>query len=152
MAERRDRCHNVELLHPDERPSFIGVKELHMQRGLLEEFSRRALQVDEVRSEPGFLPDLQNILTICLHRLSMLGSPGPVFLRKASDHEPRQQDDIDIHRNPWLCRWCWGDYFLALLTNVVEGIAVRKPSKTQPCCETQKREKAEAREDIDMAE
>jgi hypothetical protein len=44
-----------ELLRP-----FIGVKELHIDPGLLEELSR-ALQVDEVGSDPGFLPNLQSI-------------------------------------------------------------------------------------------
>ena len=44
-----------ELLRP-----FIGVKELHIEDGLLNEVSR-ALQVDEVESDPGFLPNLQQI-------------------------------------------------------------------------------------------
>ena len=41
--------------------SFIGVKELHVCGGLMEELSK-ALQVDEVGSNPGFLPDLQDIV------------------------------------------------------------------------------------------
>jgi hypothetical protein len=41
--------------------SFNGVKVLHVYGGLLEELSR-ALQLDEVGSEPGFLPDLQHII------------------------------------------------------------------------------------------
>ena len=41
--------------------SFIGVKELHVCGGLLEELSK-ALQLDEVGSNPGFLPDLQDIV------------------------------------------------------------------------------------------
>ena len=41
--------------------SFIGVKELHIKEpALLEELSR-ALQVDEVGLDPGFLPNLQSI-------------------------------------------------------------------------------------------
>jgi hypothetical protein len=44
-----------DLLRP-----FIGVKELDIGRELLEEFSR-ALQVDEVGSDPGFLPNLRSI-------------------------------------------------------------------------------------------
>ncbi|KAF8269995.1 hypothetical protein EI94DRAFT_1724050 [Lactarius quietus] len=40
--------------------SFIGVKQLNVDHGLLEEISR-ALQVDEVGSHPGFLPELQQI-------------------------------------------------------------------------------------------
>ena len=41
--------------------SFIGMKELRVCGGLLEELCR-ALQVDEVGSNPGFLPDLQDIV------------------------------------------------------------------------------------------
>ena len=41
--------------------SFIGVKELHIDGGLLKEVSR-ALLVDEVGSDPSFLPDLQYIV------------------------------------------------------------------------------------------
>ena len=40
--------------------SFIGVKKLYIYNFLLEELSR-ALQVDEVGSDPSFLPDLQSI-------------------------------------------------------------------------------------------
>jgi hypothetical protein len=40
--------------------SFIGVKELYIYNGLLEELSR-ALQVDEVGLEPEFLPNRQTI-------------------------------------------------------------------------------------------
>ena len=40
--------------------SFIGVKKLYIYNVLLEELSR-ALQVDEVGSDPSFLPDLQSI-------------------------------------------------------------------------------------------
>jgi hypothetical protein len=40
--------------------SFIGVKELYIDKRLLEELSR-ALQVDEVGSDPGFLPNLRSI-------------------------------------------------------------------------------------------
>ena len=40
--------------------SFTGVKELRIHDGLLEELSR-ALQVDEVGSDPGFLPNLKSI-------------------------------------------------------------------------------------------
>ena len=40
--------------------SFIGVKELYIDDALLEELSR-ALQVDEVGLDPGFLPNLQSI-------------------------------------------------------------------------------------------
>ena len=40
---------------------FIGVNELHIDNGLSEELSR-ALEVDEVGSEPGFLPNLQHII------------------------------------------------------------------------------------------
>ena len=42
--------------------SFIGVKDLHIYAGLLEELSR-ALQEDEVGSDPGFLPNLRSIYT-----------------------------------------------------------------------------------------
>ena len=42
--------------------SFIGVKELRVYVGLVKEVSR-ALQVGEVGSEPGFLPDLHNIVS-----------------------------------------------------------------------------------------
>jgi hypothetical protein len=44
-----------DLLRP-----FIAVKELHIYNELLEELSR-ALQVDEVGFDPGFLPDLRSI-------------------------------------------------------------------------------------------
>ncbi|KAN0133875.1 hypothetical protein V8E53_008307 [Lactarius tabidus] len=44
-----------ELLRP-----FIGVDQLHIYPGLTEELSR-ALQVDEVGSDPGFLPNLRSI-------------------------------------------------------------------------------------------
>ena len=40
--------------------SFIGVKKLRINHMLLEELSR-ALQVDEVGSDPGFLPNLQSL-------------------------------------------------------------------------------------------
>ena len=40
--------------------SFIGVKELHINNTLFADFSR-ALQVDEVGLDPGFLPNLQSI-------------------------------------------------------------------------------------------
>jgi hypothetical protein len=40
--------------------SFIGVKELHIDRVLLEELSR-ALQLDGVGLDPGFLPNLRSI-------------------------------------------------------------------------------------------
>jgi hypothetical protein len=40
--------------------SFIGMKELHVEKVLLEELSR-ALHVDEVGSDPGFLPHLRSI-------------------------------------------------------------------------------------------
>ena len=41
--------------------SFIGAKKLYIDSGLLTELSR-ALQVDEVGSEPGFLPNLEHIV------------------------------------------------------------------------------------------
>ena len=41
--------------------SFVGVKELLIGTGLLEELVR-ALQMDEVGPDPGFLPDLQEIV------------------------------------------------------------------------------------------
>ena len=41
--------------------SFIGMKELHIQIGLLENLAP-ALQMDELGSDPGFLPDLQEIV------------------------------------------------------------------------------------------
>jgi hypothetical protein len=40
--------------------SFIGVRNLHVSEGVLDELSR-ALQVNEVGLEPGFLPHLQNL-------------------------------------------------------------------------------------------
>ena len=40
---------------------FIGVKKLYIRRGLLGELSR-ALQLDDVGSDPGFLPHLEEIL------------------------------------------------------------------------------------------
>ncbi|KAI9440444.1 hypothetical protein H4582DRAFT_2097302, partial [Lactarius indigo] len=40
--------------------SFIGVKKLHICGGLTDELSR-ALQVDEIGLDPGFLPDLQEL-------------------------------------------------------------------------------------------
>ncbi|KAI9440446.1 hypothetical protein H4582DRAFT_1463396 [Lactarius indigo] len=40
--------------------SFIGVKTLHICGGLTDELSR-ALQVDEIELDPGFLPDLQEL-------------------------------------------------------------------------------------------
>ena len=43
--------------------SFIGVEELHLCPGLLEELSQ-ALQADEVGSNSGFLPNLQNIICV----------------------------------------------------------------------------------------
>ncbi|KAH8988310.1 hypothetical protein EDB86DRAFT_3081698 [Lactarius hatsudake] len=42
--------------------AFIRVKELHISAALSLELSR-ALQVDEARSDPGLLPDLQNIVS-----------------------------------------------------------------------------------------
>ncbi|KAI9457245.1 hypothetical protein BJY52DRAFT_1187454 [Lactarius psammicola] len=42
--------------------SFIRVKELHICSALLQELSR-ALQVDEVGSDPGFLPGLQELVS-----------------------------------------------------------------------------------------
>jgi hypothetical protein len=42
--------------------SFIGVKELHISNSLSEELSR-ALQVDEIGSDPGFLPALQELVS-----------------------------------------------------------------------------------------
>ena len=44
-----------DLLRP-----FIAVKKLIISSGLFDELSR-ALQVDEVRSDPSFLPNLQSI-------------------------------------------------------------------------------------------
>ena len=41
--------------------SFVGMKELHIGTGLLEELAR-VLQMDELGSDPGFLPDLQEIV------------------------------------------------------------------------------------------
>ena len=41
--------------------SFVGVKKLHIEAGLLEELAR-ALQMDELGSDPSFLPDLQEIV------------------------------------------------------------------------------------------
>jgi hypothetical protein len=40
--------------------SFIVVKGLHTHKGIWEELSR-ALQVDKVGSDPGFLPNLRSI-------------------------------------------------------------------------------------------
>ena len=40
--------------------SFIGVKWIHIDEALLEELSR-ALEADEVGSDPGFLPNLRSI-------------------------------------------------------------------------------------------
>ena len=40
--------------------AFVGVKKLYIRRGLLGELSR-ALQLDEVGSDPGFLPHLEEI-------------------------------------------------------------------------------------------
>jgi hypothetical protein len=64
-----------ELLRP-----FIGVKELHIDHELLEELSR-ALQLDEVGSDPGFLPHLQsitaeeNLFTSFIHTRQIVGRP-----------------------------------------------------------------------------
>ena len=44
-----------DLLRP-----FIGMKWIHIDEALLEELSR-ALEVGEVGSDPGFLPNLQSI-------------------------------------------------------------------------------------------
>jgi hypothetical protein len=41
--------------------SFIGLKEVQIQDGLLQELSR-VLEADEVGSEPGFLPNLEHIV------------------------------------------------------------------------------------------
>jgi hypothetical protein len=41
--------------------SFVGMKELRIETGLLEDLAR-VLQMDEVGSDPGFLPDLQEIV------------------------------------------------------------------------------------------
>ena len=60
--------------------SFIGVEDLHIDHELLEELSR-ALQVDEVGSEPGFLPHLQFItaeddkFTSFIHARKVVGRP-----------------------------------------------------------------------------
>ena len=43
--------------------TFVGVKELHIYRELMEEVSR-ALQVDEIGLDPEFLPNLQSIYAL----------------------------------------------------------------------------------------
>jgi hypothetical protein len=64
-----------ELLRP-----FIGVKELHIHSGLTEELSR-ALQVDEIGSDPGFLPNLRaigaidNLFTSFIDTRRVVGRP-----------------------------------------------------------------------------
>jgi hypothetical protein len=60
--------------------SFIGVKELYIPDRLLEELSL-ALQVDEVGSDPGFLPNLRsvnakhNLLTSFIDTRQVMGRP-----------------------------------------------------------------------------
>ena len=60
--------------------SFIGMKDLHIDHELLEELSR-ALRVDEVGSEPEFLPNLQfitaedNRFTSFIHARKTVGRP-----------------------------------------------------------------------------
>ena len=59
---------------------FIGVKELHMYRGLMEELSR-ALQADEILLDPGFLPNLRfiraadNLFTSFIDARRVVGRP-----------------------------------------------------------------------------
>ncbi|KAF8268652.1 hypothetical protein EI94DRAFT_1700067 [Lactarius quietus] len=55
--------------------SFIGVKQLRISNSLSEELSR-ALQVDEIGSDPGFLPALQELVSLFngLHESSLFGS------------------------------------------------------------------------------
>ncbi|KAH9172508.1 hypothetical protein EDB89DRAFT_2069590 [Lactarius sanguifluus] len=55
--------------------SFIGVKELHICDALSEELSS-ALQVDEIVSDPGVLPDLQELVINLegVRRVSLFGS------------------------------------------------------------------------------
>ena len=79
--------------------SFIGMKELHIGTELLEELAR-ALRVDEVGSDPGFLPDLQeivaarNLFTSFIDarqvvgrsvRFSPLRPPSPPFVESSED-------------------------------------------------------------------
>ena len=60
--------------------AFIGVKWLRISNALSEELSR-ALQADEVGSDPGFLPNLQsirakdNLFTLFIHTRQVVGRP-----------------------------------------------------------------------------
>ena len=64
--------------------TFIGVKKLYIRRGLSEELSR-ALQVDEVGLNPGFLPNLQfiyakdNLFTSFIDTRQVVGRPVHYF-------------------------------------------------------------------------
>ena len=84
-----------ELLRP-----FIGAKELHIEDGLLNEISR-ALQVDEVESDPGFLPNLQQIFAernlfasfIDIRQvmgipIQFMGPTSPAFPKLQRNHPP----------------------------------------------------------------
>ncbi|KAI9450369.1 hypothetical protein BJY52DRAFT_1303052 [Lactarius psammicola] len=55
--------------------SFIGVKELHISNSLSEELSR-ALEMDEIGSDPGLLPGLQELVSEFegAHAASLFGS------------------------------------------------------------------------------
>jgi hypothetical protein len=74
-----------DLLRP-----FVGVKELYIAHGLLEELSR-ALQVDEVGLDPGFLPNLgsiyaaDNLFTSFIDTRQVIGRPVQ-FLKRGSWH------------------------------------------------------------------
>jgi hypothetical protein len=74
-----------DLLRP-----FVGVKELYIAHGLLEELSR-ALQVDEVGLDPGFLPNLgsiyaaDNLFTSFIDTRQVIGRPVQ-FLKWGSWH------------------------------------------------------------------
>ena len=73
--------------------SFVGMKELRIETGLLQELAR-VLRMDEVGSDPGFLPDLQkivaerNLFTSFLDTRQVVGRPvrfSPPYLELSED-------------------------------------------------------------------
>ena len=79
MTDLRNEAIDSAMWHDLLRP-FIGVKVLYIDAALLGELSR-ALQADEVRSDPGFLPNLQiiharrNLFTTLINTRQVEGRP-----------------------------------------------------------------------------
>ena len=88
---------------------FIGVEQLHIHNGLLEELSR-ALQVDEIGSEPGFLPNLQHIVASANFFSSFINTRGVVG-RPVQFSGPKPQPTILRRRLSYLSTMAdYGDF------------------------------------------